>query len=182
MADNQLLLIDDDLLISNYQIVNNYNEIVFHLPGADFMQLNKNKVEKKLSIVVLLSFIGFAFSLFVSWEITAPAIRAVMMGQELPAGSTWIGIICCDLLLFIGGAAFCWNVVSQSLVEITDIGISQKCLLSDDIFISWQQITRIAVQNSMGKPHLIDIESNDKVIRINCLYYKDSAKLISLIQ
>src|SRR5262245_33620533 len=111
-----------------------------------------------LPILILTFFMGVGS--YGIWAITWPAIKAIRLGQPLPADWTWTSVIGFDVVLIGLYGYMCWKVLAQWLTFFTSEGVGQPRIWRS-AFIRWLDVTSVT-----RKLNTIQIKTSNQTIEV----------------
>jgi len=118
--------------------------------------------------------------LYAAFDVAWSAIEAARSEKSLPNYWAWGSTIVTDLLLVCTVVGVWWEPYVQLRTLFTDEGVSQPRWFGRT-FIPWNSITHVTVITTNFGVKIIDLRNREDRIKINLLYYKDQAHLLSLI-
>ena len=126
--------------------------------------------------IMILCTVSVAIPSYAAWALTWPAVEAQRLGQSLPRGETWTGVLLVDGLLVLLAFMGCWGTLVQALTVIDADGIKRPSLLGA-LFVQWSQV--ICVKRHF---HAIDIKSSVRNLQILPFLFKDRKALIAFLR
>lgn len=141
--------------------------------------MRKIHLERRWQVFWYISIPAVLFIIWLCLHITVSSGN-VTNNPIIDLNSPLLGAILMDVLLTIGVSSLLLIMLFELLTVFNDDGI-KKLGFGGYTFIYWKDVINVIEHNAFNQLQLIDIQTSNKCIRINALYYKDTNALLSII-